>query len=55
MAKFKIGDKVKIESFYEKSKIGYTGVVNAIEYGNHYRIDDTNNYIQEECLVLCNE
>lgn len=53
MGKFKIGDKVKIESFYDKSKNGIIGVVNDILFGNHYRIDNSNNYIQEECLDFC--
>lgn len=53
MGKFNIGDKVKIKYFYNKSKIGIIGVVNDILFGNHYRIDNSNNYIQEECLEYC--
>lgn len=52
MSKFKIGDRVKIVDFYDKSKIGTVGVVNDIMYGNHCRIDDSNNYIQDSCLEL---
>lgn len=52
MNRFKIGDKVKIVDFYDKSKIGMVGIVNDVKYGNHYCIDNSNNYIQDSCLEL---
>lgn len=53
MQKYNIGDKVKVVDYYDKDKIGTIGVVNDIINGNHYRIDQSNNYIQDCCLELC--
>lgn len=55
MAKFKIGDKVKVVEYYDKQKIGTVGIVNDIVNGNHLRIDGSNTYIQDTCLELCGD